>query len=59
VRFITGLSTTASSASKRDYTVILNDGRMSELHSIGWEGGAAEFKANMRDQILLPARRAH
>jgi hypothetical protein len=32
---------------------------MCELHSIGWDGGAAEFKASLRDQILLPARRAH
>jgi putative restriction endonuclease len=44
---------------KRDYSVILNEQRISELHSIGWDSGAAEFKASLRDQILLPARRAH
>ena len=44
---------------KRDYSVVLNERRMAELHSIGWDGGAAEFKASLRDQILLPARRAH
>jgi len=44
---------------KKDYSVILNERRMAELHSIGWDGGAAEFKASLRDQILLPARRAH
>jgi putative restriction endonuclease len=46
-------------AIKRDYSVILNQQRVAELHSIGWDGGAAEFKASLRDQILLPARRAH
>jgi putative restriction endonuclease len=46
-------------AVKRDYSVVLNERRMSELHSIGWDGGAAEFKASLRDQIILPARRAH
>jgi len=44
---------------KRDYSVVLNERRMAELHSIGWDGGAAEFKAGLRDQLLLPARRAH
>ncbi|MCO5051067.1 MAG: HNH endonuclease [Verrucomicrobiae bacterium] len=44
---------------KRDYSLVLNERRMSELHSIGWDGGAAEFKASLRDHILLPARRAH
>jgi len=44
---------------KRDYSVVLNERRMSDLHSIGWDGGAAEFTASLRDQILLPARRAH
>lgn len=44
---------------KRDYSVILNEQRMVELHSIGWDGGAADFKAGLRDQILLPARRDH
>ncbi len=46
-------------AIKRDYSVILNQQSVAELHSIGWDGGAAEFKASLRDQILLPARRAH
>jgi putative restriction endonuclease len=44
---------------KRDYSVIINQQRMSELRSIGWEGGAAEFRSSLRDQILLPARRTH
>jgi putative restriction endonuclease len=44
---------------KRDYSVVLNERLIVELHSIGWDGGAAEFKASLRDQILLPARRAH
>jgi putative restriction endonuclease len=42
---------------KRDYSVIVNERRMSELRSIGWEGGGAEFMASLRDQILLPALR--
>lgn len=46
-------------AIKRDYSIILNEGHMAELHMIGWDGGAAEFKAGLRDQILLPARRVH
>jgi putative restriction endonuclease len=46
-------------AVKRDYSVVLNERRISDLHSIGWDGGAAEFKASLRDQIILPARRAH
>ena len=46
-------------AIKRDYSLVLNERRVAELHSIGWDGGAAEFKASLRDQILLPARRAH
>jgi len=46
-------------AIKRDYSVILNERRIAELHGIGWDGGAAEFKAGLRDQILLPARRTH
>jgi putative restriction endonuclease len=44
---------------KRDYSVILNERRLADLRSIGWDGGAAEFKASLRDQILLPARRTH
>jgi len=44
---------------KTDYSVVLNDRRIKELRSIGWDGGAAEFKAGLRDQILLPNRRAH
>jgi putative restriction endonuclease len=44
---------------KRDYSVIINERGMSVLRSIGWDGGAAEFKASLRDQILLPARRTH
>ena len=46
-------------AIKRDYSVILNERRIADLHSIAWDGGAAEFKASLRDQILLPARRTH
>lgn len=44
---------------KRDYSVILNERRMPELRSMGWDAGAAEFKASLRDSVLLPARRAH
>ena len=44
---------------KRDYSVVLNERRISDLRSIGWDGGAVEFKASLRDQILLPARRAY
>jgi hypothetical protein len=46
-------------ARRRRAGIVLNKRRMSELHSIGWDDGAAEFKASLRDQILLPARRAH
>ncbi len=44
---------------KSDYSIVLNERRMSDLHAIGWDGGAREFRAGLRDQILLPARRAH
>jgi len=44
---------------KKDYSVILNEKRMSQLRSVGWDGGAMEFKSSLRDQILLPARRGH
>lgn len=44
---------------KRDYSVVLNERRMAELHAIGWDDCATEFKASLRDQIILPARRAH
>lgn len=44
---------------KRDYTIVVSNGRMAELRSIGWDSGAAEFRAGLRDQILLPARRAY
>jgi len=46
-------------AVKQDYSVIVNERRMAELRSIGWDGGAAAFRTTLRDQILLPARRAH
>lgn len=44
---------------KTDYSVVLNERRLKELRSIGWDGGEAEFKESLRDQILLPSRRAH
>jgi putative restriction endonuclease len=44
---------------KRDYSVIVNEPRMSRLHLIGWDGGAEQFRASLRDQLLLPTRRAH
>jgi putative restriction endonuclease len=44
---------------KTDYSVIINERRMTELRSIGWDAGASEFKSGLRDEILLPARRAH
>ncbi len=46
-------------AIKPDYSIIVNERRIAELRRIGWDGGAAEFKASLRDQILLPGRRAH
>jgi len=44
---------------KKDYSVVVSESRMSKLRSIGWDGGAVEFRGGLRDQILLPARRAH
>jgi putative restriction endonuclease len=34
---------------KRDYSVVVNEPRMSELRSIGWDGGAADFRGSLRD----------
>lgn len=42
---------------RRDYTVVLNENRLGELKSLGWDGGVELFKSTLRDQILLPARR--
>jgi putative restriction endonuclease len=44
---------------KGDYSVVVNESRMSELRSIGWDSGVTSFRGSLRDQILLPARRAH
>ncbi|HUD47354.1 MAG TPA: HNH endonuclease [Candidatus Baltobacteraceae bacterium] len=44
---------------KRDYSIIVNERRMSDLRSIGWDGGAAEFRSSLRDRILLPTRQTH
>ncbi len=46
-------------AIRRDYSIVVNERRIAELHSVGWDGGAAEFRASLRDQILMPAHRAY
>jgi putative restriction endonuclease len=42
---------------RKDYTIVVNDRRLGELRSLGWDGGIELFKSTLRDQILLPARR--
>jgi putative restriction endonuclease len=44
---------------KCDYSVIVNERRFVEFRAIGWDSGESEFRATLRDQILLPARRNH
>jgi putative restriction endonuclease len=43
---------------RRDYAVVHNDKQFTHLRRIGWDGGEAEFKAALRDQVLLPPRKA-
>lgn len=40
-----------------DYSVIMNQRRLGQLRSLGWDGGIELFKTTLRDQIILPARR--
>jgi len=42
---------------KPDYSLVLNERKFTDLRTIGWDGGAVEFKSSVRDQILLPPRR--
>jgi putative restriction endonuclease len=44
-------------AVKPDYAVVCSERSFSELRAIGWEGGEPEFRAALRDQILLPPKR--
>lgn len=44
---------------RKDNSVVVNDRRLVELKSLGWDGGIELFKSTLRDQILLPARRQH
>jgi putative restriction endonuclease len=44
---------------KSDYSIIVNDREMDRLRRIGWDGGEKAFRATLRDQILLPARREY
>lgn len=39
--------------------MVLHQGKLSELRAIGWDGGMDVFKATLRDQISLPAKREH
>ncbi|MBI3609782.1 MAG: HNH endonuclease [Nitrospirae bacterium] len=44
---------------RNDYSIVLNKGKLQELEAIGWDGGVEVFKATLRDQINLPAKREH
>ncbi len=40
-----------------DYSVMCSESEFKRLHSIGWHGGEIEFKAALRDEILLPPKK--
>jgi putative restriction endonuclease len=42
---------------RTDYTIACSERAFQRLRSIGWHGGESEFKAALRDQILLPAKK--
>jgi putative restriction endonuclease len=44
---------------RKDYAVVVNERRLGQLKSLGWDGGIELFKSTLRDQILVPARRQH
>ena len=45
-------------AIKTDYSITSSEKSFGELRRIGWDGGEVEFKAALRDQILLPPKRS-
>lgn len=42
---------------RTDYTIACSEKEFRRLQSIGWHGGESEFKAALRDQILLPPKK--
>jgi putative restriction endonuclease len=44
-------------AVRTDYTVACSNKEFQRLRSIGWHGGESEFRAALRDQILLPPKK--
>jgi putative restriction endonuclease len=42
---------------RTDYSVGCSDKEFQRLRTIGWHGGESEFKAALRDEILLPPKR--
>jgi hypothetical protein len=42
---------------RTDYTIACSEKEFQRLRSIGWHGGESEFKAALRDQILLPPKK--
>lgn len=41
-----------------DYSILCSEKSFGELRRIGWDGGETEFRASLRDQILLPPKRS-
>ncbi len=42
---------------KTDYAIACSEMKFQRLRTIGWHGGESEFKAGLRDQILLPPKK--
>ena len=42
---------------RTDYSIIINTNKVASLRHLGWDGGLDTFRATLRDQLLLPARR--
>jgi putative restriction endonuclease len=40
-----------------NYSIACSDKEFKRLRTIGWHGGEPEFKAALRDEILLPPRK--
>lgn len=45
-------------AVETDYSITSSEKSFGQLRRIGWDGGEAQFKAALRDQILLPPKRS-
>ena len=42
---------------RTDYSIIINTSKVASLRQLGWDGGLDTFRATLRDQLSLPARR--